>query len=415
MKKLSQLRVKLKELQPPDDVTPATKRFVKKHYVAKHDDPAGNDDSVFDGSNVKKAKRYPDHGYEPGQDADIYENFGGYGEIDAKNKEGRRLRSRAARMRRNAADLKDDHRTSRVQYGHQLDWEADRMDAKATRLRQGKFAESHLDPMADEAPLSNEEEFSAGHTYAHDILDSIRDALNKHEKSTISTGNVQKHHIDNVSGIIDKLADIHNHIRTSTQKTTSEETDLNEIVAPPFSAAISSAARKIKSSVPAAPSKIRSMAKPTPTLPKETTEKALKKTPKEIEDKFSRMATHKQETDYWAKRRNFKNYWKTHFGADVELPESVEESIYNIFDELTEENKFNFISILSEENGLEKITEAFGLEENEDQEHQFYYNLGREHAKAGKHPYLVHELPKRKRESYKLGYDSSKYVNKSYT
>jgi len=65
--------VKLKEIIAPKDNTVATQRFIKKHVVAHHEDPAGNGDDVYNASNIKPVKRSPEHGYDPGQDEEVYE------------------------------------------------------------------------------------------------------------------------------------------------------------------------------------------------------------------------------------------------------------------------------------------------------------------------------------------------------
>lgn len=64
---------KLKEIIPPKDNTVATQRFIQKHVVAHHEDPAGNGDDVYNASNIKPVKRSPEHGYDPGQDEEVYE------------------------------------------------------------------------------------------------------------------------------------------------------------------------------------------------------------------------------------------------------------------------------------------------------------------------------------------------------
>lgn len=73
--KLRAQTLKLKELTPPSDTSKGTKAFVRKHVYVVHPDANENGDEVFKASNVKKAKRFPDHGYEPGQDHDVYEDF----------------------------------------------------------------------------------------------------------------------------------------------------------------------------------------------------------------------------------------------------------------------------------------------------------------------------------------------------
>jgi len=50
-------------------------RFVDKHITIKHKDANGNGDDVFKAKNVKGVDRSPDHGYNPGEDADVYESL----------------------------------------------------------------------------------------------------------------------------------------------------------------------------------------------------------------------------------------------------------------------------------------------------------------------------------------------------
>lgn len=57
-----------------DVVSPDEQEFIDKHVVNKLKDRNGNDDEVFKASNVKRALRKPTrHGYEPGEDAKVYE------------------------------------------------------------------------------------------------------------------------------------------------------------------------------------------------------------------------------------------------------------------------------------------------------------------------------------------------------
>lgn len=94
--KLRQQTAKLRELEAPSDVSKGTKVFVKKHVYVVHPDANENDDDVFKATNVKRAKRAPDHGYEPGQDADIYESYvvsptvGPYGSFNVTNAKNNR-------------------------------------------------------------------------------------------------------------------------------------------------------------------------------------------------------------------------------------------------------------------------------------------------------------------------------------
>lgn len=55
-------------------VSPDEQEFIDKHVVNKNKDRNGNDDEVFKASNIKRALRKPTrHGYEPGEDAKVYE------------------------------------------------------------------------------------------------------------------------------------------------------------------------------------------------------------------------------------------------------------------------------------------------------------------------------------------------------
>ena len=71
--KLRAKTLKLREIEPPNDVSKGTKAFVRKHVYVMHPDANENGDDVFKATNIKRSKRSPDHGYEPGEDEDIYE------------------------------------------------------------------------------------------------------------------------------------------------------------------------------------------------------------------------------------------------------------------------------------------------------------------------------------------------------
>jgi hypothetical protein len=50
-------------------------RFVKKHVIKKTEDANGNKDDVFNATNVKPTERTPKHGYNPGEDEQVYEGY----------------------------------------------------------------------------------------------------------------------------------------------------------------------------------------------------------------------------------------------------------------------------------------------------------------------------------------------------
>lgn len=73
MKTLKQLREKAPEGYQPEKKD--GKRFVAKHAVKKTADANGNDDKLFKASNLDMVDRpSDDHGYNPGQDEQVYES-----------------------------------------------------------------------------------------------------------------------------------------------------------------------------------------------------------------------------------------------------------------------------------------------------------------------------------------------------
>ena len=74
-------RAKKKALEKPDakdGYAPKSTdelRFKKKHVVQKTDDRNGNKDDVFNATNVKSVDRAPKHGYNPGEDEQVYEGY----------------------------------------------------------------------------------------------------------------------------------------------------------------------------------------------------------------------------------------------------------------------------------------------------------------------------------------------------
>jgi hypothetical protein len=57
-------------------------KFVKKHIVVKHRDKNGNGDDVFQATNIKALDRKKErHGYEPGEDEEVYEEVEALDEI----------------------------------------------------------------------------------------------------------------------------------------------------------------------------------------------------------------------------------------------------------------------------------------------------------------------------------------------
>jgi hypothetical protein len=79
-----------RQLGPMVVKNPDEQKFIDKHVVAKVADRNGNDDELFKGSKVKMADRKKEgHGYNPGEDEEVYEELkGNQHKIDA-NKNGK--------------------------------------------------------------------------------------------------------------------------------------------------------------------------------------------------------------------------------------------------------------------------------------------------------------------------------------
>jgi hypothetical protein len=67
--------------EPKDEFT---KRLVKKHVIAKTQDANGNKDDVFNATNVKMFDRHLEHGYNPGEDEEVYEDLEPLDELSRK-------------------------------------------------------------------------------------------------------------------------------------------------------------------------------------------------------------------------------------------------------------------------------------------------------------------------------------------
>ncbi len=46
--------------------------FIKLHSVEKQEDMVGNGDDIYNASNIEYIKRFPNHGFDDGQDKEVY-------------------------------------------------------------------------------------------------------------------------------------------------------------------------------------------------------------------------------------------------------------------------------------------------------------------------------------------------------
>ena len=79
------MAIKLKNfLEIYEPKSEGDRKFVAKHTIKKTKDANKNDDAVFTGSNVKKYNREDEHGYNPGNDAKVYEEVEPLEEMDVR-------------------------------------------------------------------------------------------------------------------------------------------------------------------------------------------------------------------------------------------------------------------------------------------------------------------------------------------
>lgn len=64
------------------------RKILALHQPEQIEDTNGNGDDVFQATNIDQAKRYPEHGYEPGQDEAVYDQTN-VGDIQAEAENAR--------------------------------------------------------------------------------------------------------------------------------------------------------------------------------------------------------------------------------------------------------------------------------------------------------------------------------------
>jgi len=205
------LKKVLGDLQSDD-----TKRFIDKHVVTKHPDPAGNGDDVFNATNVKKAGKEDDrHGYDSETDHKVYEEMS-----DDEKAERERL---VKGMKKGFSSFKD-------RYGK---------DAKSVM-----YATATKQAMKEEANIAEGEEahsqFQQYHNDTAKLLKNIGQGLNKHhaavtDKKGYNNGVAHWGHVGDIKNIHRTLQDIHDNIlqqgeyaKPAVVKGLKEELDLTE-------------------------------------------------------------------------------------------------------------------------------------------------------------------------------------------
>jgi hypothetical protein len=152
----------LKEiLEVYEPKSPDEKRFKDKHITAKTKDRNGNDDDVFQATNVKKIDRNKEgHGYNPGDDEKVYEAT-----MTAANKaKEKKLKSKYDKSGMKAAMKK--------QYGSEKG-----ETVYFSKIR--KMAMEEVDYLNESVAQS---QYDAHHTKAMKSLTSMMKHLDKHKK-----------------------------------------------------------------------------------------------------------------------------------------------------------------------------------------------------------------------------------------
>lgn len=195
--------------------TDDTKKFIDKHVTAKHPDPAGNGDDVFNATNVKTIDRKSTrHGYSGADDHKVYEEMS-----DEQTSERERI---VKGMKKNFASFKE-------RYGK---------DAKSVM-----YATATKQAMKEDVQKLDEGEeahaqFQQYHNQTAKLLKDIHSGLSKHynavtDKKGYNSGVAHWGHVGDIKNIHRQLQDIHDNILQQGEyakppKALKEELDLAE-------------------------------------------------------------------------------------------------------------------------------------------------------------------------------------------
>jgi hypothetical protein len=170
-----------------------TKRFVDKHVVDKKEDPAGNGDDVFKGTNVKAVDRATTrHGYNPEEDAKVYEEM-----TDDEKAERERV---VKGMKKSFASFRD-------RYGK---------DAKSVM-----YATATKQAMKEDTDLQEGEQAHSQYLHYHaeasKLLKNIQSGLDKHhgavtDKKNYSKGSAHWGHVGDMKDFHRSLQDLHDRV-----------------------------------------------------------------------------------------------------------------------------------------------------------------------------------------------------------
>lgn len=188
LNELRQQKAKLLDLKAPPESTKPNRDFVAKHVVVLHPDPAGNDDGVFKAKGVKRSKRAPDHGYEPGKDEEVYEDA--YKELELRKADVRAAHSAGLSAERNI--LSDpEWKKEPGHWAHAKELSTKGKDPKLRNILRGSAAVTKERRARTKAGLTNSyEPEGLNITESKALLDRATSAAEEHDGGLILTHKV---------------------------------------------------------------------------------------------------------------------------------------------------------------------------------------------------------------------------------
>lgn len=162
--------------------SPDERRFKDKHITVKHKDRNGNDDKLFNASNIKPVDRTKEgHGYNPGDDEKVYEDYE-KDAADASKKYGAYAKHEKAMSKSNslAAQLSPTYRK-----------EMDNRSKQSAKLSK-KYAKKATTGMSEEVEQIDEavaaDVYDAHHARALKSLANMSKHVEKHKKLCCAKG-----------------------------------------------------------------------------------------------------------------------------------------------------------------------------------------------------------------------------------
>jgi len=182
MKTLSKI-LEVYDPKPKDE-----RRFKEKHVVVKHEDPAGNKDDVFNASNIKMINRNTEHGYNPGQDEQVYEKTLTPAEVKKREQVAKALARENPKM--------DKSKKMAI--------------ATATAKRVAESVDEAIIPKSMQPTAAGE--YKQRHDDVHRLMAGISKGLAAHSENASKQGGIHWGHVGDVTSIHRQLQDIHDRL-----------------------------------------------------------------------------------------------------------------------------------------------------------------------------------------------------------